>query len=385
MTGSAYPHAPADVAVHPGPTAQEDAARDRAARAEAAALGVVVRRRAILAGLLILAGAAAFAGLTLGAMRIPLGDTVRVLLAPLGLANAVGVPPQHEAVLWSIRVPRIVLGLLVGGALAMAGAALQGLFRNPLADPGLIGVSSGAALGAVSTIVLAGVLPATLGAALGTALLPTAAFLGGLLATVLVYRLATRDGITDTSTLLLAGIAINAIAGALIGLLIFLADDAQLRTTTLWLLGSLGGATTEVLLWVAVPTLAGLALLRRETMALNAFLLGEREAGHIGIDVRGVRRRIVALSALLVGAAVAFTGMIGFVGLVVPHLLRLAFGPDHRLVLPGSALLGGALLVLADLGARTLAAPAELPIGVLTSLVGGPFFLILLLQRRRTP
>lgn len=373
------PGAPRHVGAHAPSDEDRDAAVERRAQ------GAIARRRAVLVGLTVLAVLAAFAGLTLGAVRIPLGDTLRVLLATIHLADASGVAPRHEAVLTTIRLPRIALGLLVGGALAMAGAALQGLFRNPLADPGLIGVSSGAALGAVTTIVLAAALPPALSGVLGMALLPTAAFAGGLLATVLVYRLATRDGVTDTSTLLLAGIAINAIAGALIGLLIFLADDAQLRTTTLWLLGSLGGATQEVLLWVALPTVVGLALLRRETMALNAFLLGEREAGHIGIDVRGVRRRIVALSALLVGAAVAFTGMIGFVGLVVPHLLRLAFGPDHRLVLPGSALLGGALLVLADLGARTIAAPAELPIGVLTSLVGGPFFLILLLQRRRTP
>jgi iron complex transport system permease protein len=214
------------------------------------------------------------------------------------------------------------------------------------------------------------------------AALPLAAFAGGLAATWLVYRLATRDGRTAVATLLLAGVALGAVAGAGTGLLLFLADDAQLRSVTFWSLGSLGGATWTALAGVAPLLLLALLVALALARPLNALLLGEAEAFHLGVRVERAKRMAVGVAALGVGAAVAVSGVIGFVGLVVPHLGRLALGPDHRRLLPASALLGAALLLLADLAARTVAAPAELPIGILTALVGAPFFLWLLLRER---
>jgi iron complex transport system permease protein len=340
------------------------------------------RQRWTLLALVLLMLVVTLLSVAIGPVTIPPGEVLRVIGARLGLP--VGeIAPQHAAVIETIRLPRTLLGLLVGAALAVAGAAMQGLFRNPLADPGLIGVSAGSALAAVTVIVLGsqGGL-AFLIMSLGPFTLPLAAFGGGLITTLIVYRLASREGHTSVTTLLLAGIAINALCGAGTGLLTYLADDQQLRNLTFWSMGSLGGATWSqvgtVSLLIALPLLA-LPLLAR---TLNALLLGEAEAGHLGIAVQRMQRIIVALAALAVGAAVAVSGLIGFVGLVVPHLLRLALGPDHRFLLPGAALLGGSLLLLADLLARTLVTPAELPIGILTALLGGPFFLALLLHRR---
>lgn len=281
-----------------------------------------------------------------------------------------------------IRAPRVALGMLVGAGLAMTGATIQGLFRNPLADPGLIGVSSGAALAAVSVIVLGATAFQGLSHTLGAYTLPLAAFIGSLLVTGLVYRLANVEGRTDIATMLLAGIAINALLGAATGLLTYAANDAQLRTLTFWLMGSLGSATwTQV--FTALPLiLLPVLILPWFAPALNAVLLGEAEAGHLGFNLERIKQVLIILVALIVGTAVALTGVIGFVGLVVPHLLRLAFGPDHRLLLPASALLGASLLLLADLIARTVVNPAELPIGIITALLGGPFFLWLLNRYR---
>jgi len=273
--------------------------------------------------------------------------------------------------------------MLIGGGLAVAGAAMQGLFRNPLADPGLIGVSSGAAVAAVATIVLGATVLDFATQALGPFALSIAAFGGGAATTLLVYRLSLVHGTVSVSTMLLAGIAINAVAGAITGIFTFVADDAQLRSLTFWSMGSLGGAT-----WPAVAAAApfiGLATLAvlRYARPLNALLLGEAEAGHLGCNVERLKRSVVLLVALSVGAAVAVAGIIGFVGLVVPHLLRLTLGPDHRFLLPGAALLGASLLLGADLIARTLVAPAELPIGIVTAIIGGPFFMYLLQRGRR--
>ena len=277
-----------------------------------------------------------------------------------------------------LRLPRLLLAALVGSALALSGAVLQGLFRNPLADPGLIGVSAGAALGAVAVIVMA---PALL-APVPVWLLPVMAFTGALLATALVWRIARRHGGTDVALLLLAGIAINALVMALTGVLVYLASDSQLRELTFWNMGSVAQASGAQLLlvlpcllpvWLAMPWLA---------RPLNALLLGEPVAGHLGYPVERVKRVAVLCVALSVGAAVSVSGLIGFVGLVAPHLVRLTLGADHRVLLPASALLGALLLVLADTVARTLVAPAELPIGLVMSLLGGPFFLYLLTQQR---
>jgi iron complex transport system permease protein len=298
-----------------------------------------------------------------------------------------GTPPgletdrfeQARAVLLSIRLPRIGLAILAGAGLAVCGAALQALFRNPLADPGLLGISSGAALGA-GLMIVAG--PLNPFARLGGFAVPLAAFLGALAATGAVQVCSGNRARRAPSTLLLAGIAVNALAGAGIGLLSWLADDAALRNFTFWTLGSLSAATWPLLAPVALLVVPAVALLARQAAALNALLLGEAEAGHLGIDVRRLKAQVIALSALAVGAVVAVTGIVGFVGLVAPHLVRLAIGPDHRTLLPGTALAGALLLGGADLGARTLAAPAELPIGLLTALIGGPFFLWLLRRRQ---
>jgi iron complex transport system permease protein len=274
------------------------------------------------------------------------------------------------------------MGTLVGAALAVSGAVMQGLFRNPLADPGLIGVSAGASLGAVSVIVLGATVLAPLTVELGVFALPLAAFGGGLATTLLLYRVATRQGQTSVATMLLAGIALAALAMALTGILIFIADDRQLRDLTFWGLGSLAGATWQKI--GAIGPVIGLALAAMPFLArgLNALALGEATAGHLGVPVQKLKYTAIVGVAAAVGAAVAVSGGIGFVGIVVPHLLRLSIGPDNRYLLPASALLGGTLLLLADAVARTIVAPAELPIGIVTAVFGAPFFLWILLRKR---
>ncbi|WP_296234854.1 FecCD family ABC transporter permease [uncultured Pseudomonas sp.] len=320
--------------------------------------------------------------LALGPVSLPLGDTLRAALRLLGLPLAADASVQQaELILAQIRMPRTLLGLAVGMVLALCGVAMQGLFRNPLADPGLVGVSSGAALGAAVAIV-GGAAFGGLPEAFAPYLLSACAFVGGLLVTALVYRLGRREGQTHVATMLLAGIALTALAGAAIGLFTYLADDATLRTLTFWNLGSLNGASYARLWPLLLATLAVALWLPRRARALNALLLGESEARHLGFDVERLKRELVFCTALGVGAAVAAAGLIGFIGLVVPHLMRLLVGPDHRLLLPASALAGASLLLLADLVARLALAPAELPIGIVTALIGAPFFLYLLVRGR---
>ncbi|PZA06355.1 MULTISPECIES: iron ABC transporter permease [unclassified Meiothermus] len=325
-------------------------------------------RRALLALALALPAALLLAA-GIGAYFIPPLEIPRILWEKAD---------QAYAVLVSIRLPRVVLAAAVGALLALAGAVLQGLFRNPLADPGLIGVTSGAGLGAALFIIL---LPGA--GALQAFALPLMAFVGGLLTTLLVWRLASSEGRVQVLTLLLAGIALNAAAGALIGLLISRATDEQLRSLTFWTLGGYGGATWPTLLAMVPTGLVALGGLLRLARPLNALVLGEREAFHLGVNLEPFKRRAVALSALAVGTAVAAAGGVGFIGLVAPHLFRLLAGPDHRYLLPGAALLGASLSLLADLVARTAVAPAELPVGVVTSLLGAPFFIWLLLRHKR--
>lgn len=298
------------------------------------------------------------------------------------LASGRGLAPRDHVILFDIRLPRLALGLAVGAALAVSGALMQGLFRNPLADPGIVGVGAGAGLGAVGAIVLGGLLPVTVGATIGQHLVPFAAFLGGWASTLLLYRIATRGGQTSVPTMLLAGIALGAMAGALTGILVYLADDTQLRNLTFWTMGSVAGGSGEKLavgLPFILPVLVLAPLLAR---GLNALALGEAQARHLGIEVQRIKRLAILAVAAASGAAVALAGGIGFVGIVVPHLLRLATGPDHRWLLPNAALLGGSLLVGADMIARTIVAPAELPIGIVTAVIGAPVFLWILLQRR---
>ena len=360
-------------------------ARRIAPRAEVAAPGGRARRRrGALAALAVALLLAAIACAAVGGVSIRAASVVAMLAHALGLGvDAAPWTPQQAAVLFAIRLPRVALAALVGAGLGVSGAAMQGVFRNPLVDPGLLGVSSGAALGAVASIVVGARFAHGLPAWMAPYALSLAAFGGGLVAMVAVERVATVGGRTAVATLLLAGIAVNALAGALTGLCTYLADDAQLRTLTFWSLGSLGGATWRVVLgaapFIVLPTLA----LPRLSRPLNAMLLGDAQAKHLGFDAERVKRGVMVAVALIVGASVAVSGVLGFVGLVVPHVVRLATGPDHRLVLPGSALLGAILLLLADAVSRTAVLPAELPLGVVTACLGTPFFLALLLKERR--
>ncbi|MFT4265832.1 MAG: iron ABC transporter permease [Xenophilus sp.] len=307
----------------------------------------------------------------------------RRVLALLGQGWPAGHGDAAGAVLWTLRLPRVLLAAAVGASLGMAGAALQGLFRNPLADPGLIGVSSGAALVVALLVVFGPLWRPTLADAQWLALQPAGAFAGGLTATWLVYLLGRADGGVSAAAMLLGGIAVNALALAGIGLASYLATDAQLRNLTFWSLGSLSSAGWPMLALVALAGLPALLGLGALAPALNALALGEAEARHLGLAVERTKALVVLFGALAVGAAVAFCGVISFLGLVAPHCMRLLAGPDARVVLPGAALLGAILAVGADTLARTLVAPAELPIGVLTALVGAPFFLGLLVQARQ--
>ncbi|MFN8532625.1 MAG: iron ABC transporter permease [Dehalococcoidia bacterium] len=325
--------------------------------------------------LAILLLVALFLGAGIGPVAIPPDVAGRLLLRGAGLSVDAGATAQQETVFLVVRLPRVLLAALAGAGMATAGALLQGIFRNPLADPGLIGVSSGAALGAVATIVV-GIAP------LGPVTLPVAAFLGGLSAALFVYRFSQQDGRTDVTTMLLVGIATTAAIGAVIGLFTFRANDPQLRSIVFWTLGGLNGALWRTVMVAAPFVLAAVLLAPRLARPLNLFALGESEARQSGVETEWVKRLAIGLAALATGASVAVAGPIGFVGLIVPHLVRLAGGPDHRLVLPGAALGGAALLVMADLVARTVVAPAEAPVGIITALAGAPFFFWLVLRSR---
>lgn len=324
-------------------------------------------RALLIPGLAALLVAAAMLGLSLGTIRFDW----------MTLAS----DDTAATALLQLRLPRMLLAVLIGAVLAETGAVAQALFRNPLAEPGLIGVSAGAALAAaVVHTALTGV--ASLARLPPSLILPIAAFAGGLAAAVIVLRLARRDGRTDMTTMLLAGTAINAFVAAIVGLLSARADDSGLRGFTLWMYGNLGRAGWSEIA-VAAPVLLAVALwLPREARGLDALLLGDTEARHLGVDVERLKRRVLIAVVLATGAAVSLAGVIGFVGLVVPHAIRLLAGPGHRLLLPASALLGAVLLTLADTVARTAAAPAEWPVGALTSALGAPFFLALLLRMR---
>lgn len=296
-----------------------------------------------------------------------------------------GLPAANSDawVVRELRLPRAMLAAVMGAALALAGAVTQGVFRNPLADPGLLGIASGAALAAVAVIVLQHTWLAAWTTALGPLALPLAAFLGGMGVMALIYRLGTRAGQTHIAILLLAGIAINVLAGALTGLLVYVADDQQLRTLTFWSMGSLAHGHWWDVIALSVCVALPMVWIMCQARALNALMLGENVAQHLGFRVQQLKFGLLLTVALLTGASVAIAGTIGFLGLVVPHLMRLGLGADHRLLLPASALGGASLLLLADCGARLWVAPAELPIGLVMALLGGPVFLLILLQQAR--
>lgn len=320
--------------------------------------------------------------LSIGQIFIPVQEISVIFLKKLGLFSSVETDAVHETVLWSIRLPRLVMTALIGVALGVSGAALQGLFRNPLVEPGLIGVTNGAALAVVCVIVFGSSLGLDRHSLSMSVIMPAFAFAGGLLATFIVLQIGRQMGAGTVAILILAGVAMNAMCGALMGLAIFHADENQLRMYTFWTLGDLGGATWANLA-IATPLLIGSSLLLlRHTNALNAIALGESEAFHMGVDVDRVKKSIIFFAALAVGTSVSLAGAIGFVGLVVPHLIRVTFHSDNRLVMPGSAIGGPLLLMLADMVGRTVYSPTELPIGVMTGLIGAPFFIFLLMRSK---
>ncbi|MCX5334594.1 iron ABC transporter permease [Streptomyces sp. NBC_00140] len=325
----------------------------------------------LVVGLLVLVPVAA----GVGAYPIPVGDVLGSVQHKVGLGGG-ELDRVAESVLWNVRFPRIVLALLVGASLGCAGALMQGVFGNPLAEPGVIGVSSGAAVGAVAAIAF-GI------GFLGTWTVSAFAFIAGLGTVLLVYAMSRSGGRTEVVTLILTGIAVNAFAGAAIGLFLFFADTAAVNQITFWQLGSLAQATWPKVLAVLPCAVLGLAVAPLYARRLDLLSLGERPARHLGVDVERLRIVLVLVIALLTAAAVSVSGIISFVGLVVPHLLRMVAGAGHRFLVPGSALTGALVLLAADLAARTVAAPAELPLGVLTALLGSPFFFWLLRRTRR--
>jgi len=303
---------------------------------------------------------------------------VAALLVQGPFAEGATQQAPHYIILWQVRVPRVLLAFMVGGSLAAVGASLQALLRNPLADPYVIGISSGAALGAAVAVLFGIGL-----SILGLSVLPFYAFLGALLALLIVYRIAVSYGSFSIHTLLLGGVVLNAIFSALILFLTTLADPYKASGMYAWLMGSLTGPDFATVLVLAVYLLLGVAVLVSQASALNLLTLGEEAARSLGVEVERVKRVLFTAAALLTGSVVAFSGLIGFVGLIVPHAVRLVFGADHRLLLIASGMVGGIFLMLADTVARTLLSPTEIPVGVVTALVGGPVFLYLLVRQRR--
>ena len=334
-----------------------------------------VQARCTTLALLSLLAVISVANMSVGASEASLGTAVMDLVQGRGLSDL------NRIIIWDIRLPRLAMGILVGAALAVSGVVMQGLFRNPLADPGIVGVSAGAGLGAITATVFGSFLPAAVLALIGNWLIAIAAFLGGWASVLILYRVSTRHGQTSVATMLLAGIALAALAGAISGVMIYIADDQQLRDLTFWGMGSLAGTTWIKVSTVAPIILAAIICTQFLARALNGLAMGEAIAHHMGIPVQRSKNIAILTVAGATGAAVAVSGGIGFIGIVVPHLLRLSTGPDHHRLLMNSSLLGATLLLGADMISRVIVAPAELPIGIVTAILGAPVFFWILLRR----
>ncbi len=321
--------------------------------------------------------ATAISSVTVGPMNIGFWESVQSLMF-----RSEQLAPHVNLVIHEIRFPRTILCMLVGAILAICGTVMQGLFRNPLAEPGIIGVSAGASLGAALAIVMFADLSEQYPQFMNFAAVPIFAFLGGALTTVLVYKMGRSKMGTSVTIMLLAGVAISALSGAGIGYMNFRADDQMLRDLSLWSMGSLAGANWTSIILCAITLVLLMLIFVRKAMSLNALLLGEAEANHLGIPVQRLKRQLILLTAVGVGVTVSVSGMIGFIGLVIPHLGRMLSGPDHRTLLPISALMGALLLTLADMFSRVAVAPAELPVGIVTALIGAPFFIYLLFKQK---
>ncbi len=300
-----------------------------------------------------------------------------------GFSNS-DISKSDKYVLFDIRLPRIVMAILIGSALAVSGTCLQGMFKNPLATPSLIGITSGASLFAAVTIVLGSSIRPFIPDVLHYSLISIMAFLGAVITMTFVYRMSTTNGKTNVIIMLLSGVAVSALAGAVTGFLTYLSKDEQLRDLTFWSLGSLGAASwlKNGLLFVIISI--SYILLINKGKALNAMMLGEKDAQHLGIPVEKIKKQIIILTALMVGTCVAFSGSIGFVGLIVPYILRLIFKSNYHIILPMSAILGSILLLCADTISRTLVAPSELPIGILTAFMGAPIFIAILIRFKKS-
>lgn len=299
------------------------------------------------------------------------------------LTGSDSVSSSESYVLYKIRLPRIVMAILIGSALAVSGTCIQGMFKNPLATPSLIGVTSGASLFAALSIVLGSSIRPYLPEVIQYSLISIMAFLGAILTMIFVYRVSTSQKKTNVMIMLLAGVAISALAGAITGFLTYLTNDEQLRDLTFWTLGSLGGAT-----WIKNAMLAAVIMvcyffLINKGKSLNALMLGEQDAAHLGVPVERIKKQIIILTALLVGTSVSFAGAIGFVGLIVPYILRLIFKSNYHIILPLSAVVGSILLLSADTISRTIVAPSEMPIGVLTAFLGAPIFMAILIRFKK--
>tara|TARA_B100000965_G_scaffold20580_1_gene15504 strand:- start:2422 stop:3495 length:1074 start_codon:yes stop_codon:yes gene_type:complete len=322
----------------------------------------------------------------IGPVTISLKQIFQILLDKMILnsnESSIVYNQIHETVIFNIRLPRIFLALLVGMGLGTSGAILQGLFRNFLVDPGFIGVSSGAAVGAMISIMFLNIISYYIPFLSIIYILPLLAMVGSFFATVLIYKISKIDNRTNIMVMLLSGIAINALAGSIIGLFVSMSSDAELRSFTFWTLGGLDNADWDIVFITSIFIILPLIAVYFMKKQLDIFMLGDAEANHLGIDIEMLKKKIILFSSIIVGISVSFCGMIGFIGLVTPHLVRLFIGPKHSTLLPGSALLGAILLLTSDLISKTIIAPAQLPIGVVTSAIGAPFFIWLIISQKR--
>ncbi|MFT7684376.1 MAG: iron complex transport system permease protein [Moritella dasanensis] len=321
------------------------------------------------------------ASIALGPMDITLAQSMSALLPS---QYRIDLPAHIELVIQQIRLPRTLLALSVGAILAICGTVMQGLFRNSLADPGIIGVSAGASLGAAIAIVMFGSLAELYPTLLLLGAVPLFSFMGGAITTIIVYHLGTSSNGTSVTMMLLAGVAISALAGAGLGLMNYYADDQALRDLSLWTMGSLAGANWLGIALSFVTLIVLFIVFYKDANKMDALLLGESEAKHLGIRVQRLKKKLILLTAVGVGVTVSLSGMIGFIGLIVPHLGRMLIGPRHKLLLPVSMVIGALLLLVSDMIARTVVAPLDMPVGIVTALIGAPFFMYLLVKQKGT-
>ncbi len=322
--------------------------------------------------------------ITLGPVEISLKQMKDIILYNMGLtANNDSFSQIHKTVFLDIRLPRIVLAILVGLGLGTSGAILQGLFRNPLVDPGFIGVSSGAAVGAMITIMFGIYLNNFIPSYLSSFMLPILAMAGAFLTTMMVYKMSKVANKTNIMAMLLSGIAINALSGSIIGLFVSISSDSELRSFTFWTLGGLDMADWNIAMITSLFVFIPFLIIYKMQSQMDIFMLGDAESEHLGINVESLKKKIILIASIMVGVSVSFCGMIGFIGLVTPHLIRLFIGPNHKYLIPGSAILGAILLIVSDIISKTIIAPAQLPIGVVTSAIGAPFFIWLIINQKR--